>query len=42
MRSIYRSKADKSAYDALALEDFIATDTLGVGGFGRVELVRGN
>ncbi|CAK8672036.1 cGMP-dependent protein kinase 1-like isoform X2 [Clavelina lepadiformis] len=33
------TNADKSFYADLALEDFTAIDTLGVGGFGRVELV---
>nr|CAB3265166.1 cGMP-dependent protein kinase 1 [Phallusia mammillata] len=35
----FKSKADKSFYDGLLLENFTAIDTLGVGGFGRVELV---
>uniref|UniRef100_H2YVX6 cGMP-dependent protein kinase n=1 Tax=Ciona savignyi TaxID=51511 RepID=H2YVX6_CIOSA len=34
------SKKSDGFYDDLILEDFTAIDTLGVGGFGRVELVR--
>ena len=38
-RFAFRNNAETSFYSSLVLSDFLATDTLGVGGFGRVELV---
>ncbi|XP_039272906.2 cGMP-dependent protein kinase 1-like isoform X1 [Styela clava] len=37
-----RSQPDRAFYDSLKLSDFTAIETLGVGGFGRVELVELN